>query len=178
MRAAAMSAEDKLTHMDGDRAAMVDVGAKKVTQRVAVARGFVTMAPETLAAIESRAIVKGEVLQVARLAGIMASKRTDELIPLCHTLGLDKLDVEFAFIDETTIAIQTTATCHGKTGVEMEAMVALSTAALTIYDMCKGIDRSLLIGDMHLWHKRGGKSGEFYHPDPPGPELGDAIAWR
>lgn len=178
MRAVAMSAHDELTHMDGDRAAMVDVGAKKTTKRVAIARGFVIMAPETRAAIEARAIVKGEVLQVARLAGIMASKRTDELIPLCHSLGLDKLDVEFAFIDETTLAIQTTATCHGKTGVEMEAMVALSTAALTIYDMCKGIDRSLLVRDMHLWHKRGGKSGEFYHPDPPGPVLGEAVAWR
>jgi cyclic pyranopterin monophosphate synthase len=153
----------KLTHFDakGD-AVMVDVAAKPVTERVAVAGGSIVMQPETLARIREGQIAKGDVLAVARLAGIMAAKKTGELIPLCHPIGLDGVSIDFA-LDETRAAVDITATCkvHGRTGVEMEAMCAVSVAALTIYDMCKAIDRGMRIGEVRLLRKSGGKSGDF-----------------
>jgi cyclic pyranopterin monophosphate synthase len=152
-----------LTHFDakGD-AVMVDVAAKPVTERAAVAGGAVAMKPETLARIREGKIAKGDVLAVARLAGIMAAKRTGDLIPLCHPIGLDAVSIEFS-LDEARSAVDITATCkvHGRTGVEMEAMCAVSVAALTIYDMCKAIDRGMRIGEVRLLRKSGGKSGDF-----------------
>jgi len=152
-----------LTHFDakGD-AVMVDVAAKPVTERVAVAGGSIAMKPETLARIREGQIAKGDVLAVARLAGILAAKKTGDLIPLCHPIGLDAVSLDFA-LDETRSAVDITATCkmHGRTGVEMEAMCAVSVAALTIYDMCKAIDRAMRIGKIRLLRKSGGKSGDF-----------------
>ncbi len=152
-----------LTHFDakGD-AVMVDVAAKPVTERVAVAGGSIVMRPETLARIRVGQIAKGDVLAVARLAGIMAAKKTGDLIPLCHPIGLDAVSLDFA-LDEARSAVDITATCkvHGRTGVEMEAMCAVSVAALTIYDMCKAIDRGMHIGEVRLLRKSGGKSGDF-----------------
>ena len=153
----------KLTHFDakGD-AVMVDVAAKPVTERVAIAGGSIVMQAETLKRIREGQIAKGDVLAVARLAGIMAAKRTGDLIPLCHPIGLDAVSIEFA-IDDARSAVDITATCkvHGRTGVEMEAMCAVSVAALTIYDMCKAIDRGMKIGEVRLLRKSGGKSGDF-----------------
>lgn len=153
----------KLTHFDakGD-AVMVDVAAKPVTERVAIAGGSIVMQAETLKRIREGQIAKGDVLAVARLAGIMAAKRTGDLIPLCHPIGLDAVSIEFA-IDDARSAVDVTATCkvHGRTGVEMEAMCAVSVAALTIYDMCKAIDRGMKIGEVRLLKKSGGKSGDF-----------------
>ncbi len=153
----------KLTHFDakGD-AVMVDVAAKPVTERIAVAGGSIVMQAETLKRIREGQIAKGDVLAVARLAGIMAAKRTGDLIPLCHPIGLDAVSIEFA-IDDARSAVDITATCkvHGRTGVEMEAMCAVSVAALTIYDMCKAIDRGMKIGEVRLLKKSGGKSGDF-----------------
>ncbi len=169
---------DDWTHVDasGD-AQMVDVGDKDVTQRRAVARGFVYMASETLDAIERAELDKGEVTQVARLAGIMGAKQTSELIPLCHLLPLDSVSVYFEILDdEGALAIEAAARTSAKTGVEMEALTAVSIAALTVYDMCKGRDRTLSIGDIHVIDKRGGQSGAFEHPDPPGPALASSLA--
>ncbi len=153
----------KLTHFDakGD-AVMVDVAAKPVTERVAVAGGSIVMQAETLKRIREGQIAKGDVLAVARLAGIMAAKKTGDLIPLCHPIGLDAVSIEFA-LDDARSAVDIAATCkvHGRTGVEMEAMCAVSVAALTIYDMCKAIDRGMKIGEVRLLRKSGGKSGEF-----------------
>lgn len=153
----------KLTHFDakGD-AVMVDVAAKPVTERVAVAGGSIVMQAETLKRIREGQIAKGDVLAVARLAGIMAAKKTGDLIPLCHPIGLDAVSIEFA-LDDPRSAVDITATCkvHGRTGVEMEAICAVSVAALTIYDMCKAIDRGMRIGEIRLLRKSGGKSGEF-----------------
>lgn len=152
-----------LTHFDakGD-AVMVDVSAKPVTDRIAVAGGSITMQPDTLARIKQGQIAKGDVLAVARLAGIMAAKRTGDLIPLCHPLGLDGVSLDFT-LDEQRSAVDIQATCrvHGRTGIEMEALTAVSIAALTIYDMCKAIDRAMRIGDIRLLRKSGGKSGDF-----------------
>ena len=153
----------RLTHLDDEgRAAMVDVSAKDETERTATAKGSVTMAPETLALIQSGGIPKGDVLTVARLAGIMAAKRTPELIPLCHPLMLTSIKVELT-TDAARSAVDIEASCKlsGKTGVEMEALTAVSVAALTIYDMCKAVDRAMRIGDIRLTHKSGGKSGRF-----------------
>lgn len=150
-----------LTHLGDDGAArMVDVGRKEETHRVAIASGLITMSPEALSAIKDGDAPKGDVLGAARIAGIMAAKRTGELIPLCHPLGLEGVTVEFTFADD---AIRTTATVSltGKTGVEMEAMVAVSTALLTIYDMAKAIDKGMVIGNICLIEKRGGKSGTW-----------------
>ncbi len=140
---------------------MVDVGAKPVTQRLARARGQVLMEPETLRLITQREVAKGDVLEVARIAGIMAAKRTGELIPLCHPIGLDSVSITFAQPDEKTLAIEATAQVHAKTGVEMEALTAVSVAALTVYDMCKSVDRSMTIEDVCLVEKKGGKSGHY-----------------
>lgn len=140
---------------------MVDVGAKEITARRAVAATRVVMSPETLKLITNRQISKGDVFEVARLAGIMAAKMTPGLIPLCHSLGLDSVEVNFAVLDERTLEIRATAAVHGKTGVEMEAMTAVSVAGLTIYDMCKAVDRAMTIGPTCLLEKSGGKSGHF-----------------
>ena len=152
-----------LTHTDLEgRARMVDVGDKAETDRVAVAGARVVMRPETLARIQAGDVAKGDVLAVARLAGIMAAKRTAELIPLCHPLALTSVAVDLACVPEGS-AVEITATCRlkGRTGVEMEALTAASVAALTIYDMCKGIDRAMTVTDLRLLRKSGGKSGDY-----------------
>ena len=153
----------RLTHLDDEgKAAMVDVSAKPETGRVATAKGSVIVAPETLKLVMEGGVKKGDVLSVARLAGIMGAKKTSELIPLCHPLALDHVAVELT-CDPDRNAIDIAATCRttGKTGVEMEALTALSVAALTIYDMCKAVDRGMRITDIRLTHKSGGKSGTF-----------------
>ncbi|MEX0718338.1 MAG: cyclic pyranopterin monophosphate synthase MoaC [Planctomycetaceae bacterium] len=151
-----------LTHFDESGAPrMVDVGGKTASDRAARAVGYVNAAPETIAVIRDRALAKGDVLQVARLAGIMAAKRTADLIPLCHPLGLDRVEVALEIADERTIRIEATVAVHARTGVEMEALTAVSVAALTVYDMCKSIDRGLTIGPIGLAEKSGGRSGHF-----------------
>lgn len=150
------------THFDENGASrMVDVGEKPVTHRTAKAEGCVLMMPETLRLIKDRRNAKGDVLEVARLAGIMATKRTDELIPLCHSLGLDSATVDFSFPDEKTVHIESLVSVTGKTGVEMEALTAVSVAALTIYDMCKAVDRNMEIQSVRLLEKTGGRSGHY-----------------
>lgn len=154
-----------LTHFDDSGASrMVDVGAKPVSQRLARAEGIVSMQPETLTLIRDRKMSKGDVLEVARLAGIMATKRTDELIPLCHSLGLDSATIDFEIIDERRIRIEATVQVQGRTGVEMEALTAVSITALTIYDMCKAVDRAMQIDGIRLLEKSGGKSGHYVAP--------------
>jgi len=151
------------SHFDSEgRAVMVDVSGKDETDRVAVAEGSVVMQPETLRLIREGQVKKGDVLAVARLAGIMAAKRTPDLIPLCHPLALTSVTVDLT-LDEKRSAVDIRATCRlmGRTGVEMEAMTAVSVAALTIYDMCKAVDRGMLISDIRLTHKSGGKSGTY-----------------
>jgi cyclic pyranopterin phosphate synthase len=151
----------KLTHTDDEgRAKMVDVGEKPVTARTATASGFVRMAASTLEAIREQRTPKGDPLEVARLAGIMAAKRTSELIPLCHNLPLTHADVQLGLRSDG-IAITATARTEGKTGVEMEALTAASVAALTIYDMCKAIDKAMVITDIRLELKSGGRSGDY-----------------
>lgn len=153
----------KLTHFDAEgRAVMVDVSAKDETARTATAGATVVMAKETLALILSGGHKKGDVLGVARLAGIMAAKRTPDLIPLCHPLPLASVDVDLV-PDPARNAVDIKATCKltGRTGVEMEALTAASVAALTVYDMCKAVDRGMRITDLRLLHKSGGKSGTF-----------------
>jgi cyclic pyranopterin phosphate synthase len=140
---------------------MVDVGDKGVTRRTALASGFVGMSKTTLSAIQAHQTPKGDPLETARLAGIMAAKRTSELIPLCHPLALDHVDVQID-IKVDGVAIVASATTNGKTGVEMEALVATSVAALTIYDMCKALDKGMVISDIRLESKTGGKSGDFH----------------
>lgn len=154
---------NELTHFDGQgNARMVDVGAKSETERVAIAKGSIYMAPETLALIEQGRVKKGDVLAVAQLAGIMGAKRTPDLIPLCHPLALSNVTVELS-CDRARSAVDITATCKltGRTGVEMEALTAVSVAALTVYDMCKAADRTMRIDGIRLFHKSGGKSGVF-----------------
>ncbi|HEY0981338.1 cyclic pyranopterin monophosphate synthase MoaC [Schlesneria sp.] len=140
---------------------MVDVGAKGVTLRLARAENIVTMKPETLRLILERRVAKGDVFEVARLAGIMATKRTADLIPLCHPLGIDGVDVSISEVDECRVKIEATVRVTGKTGVEMEALTAVTVAGLTIYDMCKSVDRSMTLGPARLLEKLGGKSGHF-----------------
>jgi cyclic pyranopterin phosphate synthase len=152
-----------LSHFDRrGNAHMVDVGAKDVTERVAVARASVLMQAATLKLIQDKKAAKGDVLAVAQLAGIMAAKRTADLIPLCHPLSLSSVDVKLSF-DAERHAVDIEATCklEGRTGVEMEALTAASVAALTVYDMCKAVDRGMVISDVKLLHKSGGKSGTF-----------------
>jgi cyclic pyranopterin monophosphate synthase len=154
---------NQLTHLDErGHAAMVDVGDKAVTTRTAIAQGAVQMHPTTLAAIRDGTVPKGDVLAAARIAGIMAAKRTPDLIPLCHTLLLTKVTVDFT-IDEPGSRVWITATvrCRGQTGVEMEALTAVSVAALTIYDMAKALEKTMVIGDIRLLEKQGGKSGDW-----------------
>ncbi|HEU5321858.1 MAG TPA: cyclic pyranopterin monophosphate synthase MoaC [Methylomirabilota bacterium] len=153
----------RLTHFDKEgKAAMVDVGAKPESERVAVARGRVTMKPETLALVKAGQMGKGDVLAVARLAGIMAAKRTAELIPLCPPLALTSVAVDLT-LDEagSAVEIEARVALTGRTGVEMEALTAVSVAALTVYDMCKSADRSMTLSDIRLVHKSGGKSGTY-----------------
>ena len=158
---------DQLTHLDEQgNAAMVDVSDKDVTSRQAIACGEVRMLPSTLAAIRDGDVPKGDVLAAARIAGIMAAKRTPELIPLCHTLLLSKATVDFE-IDEAQSRVLITATvrCKGQTGVEMEALTAVSVAALTIYDMAKALEKTMVIGEIKLVEKLGGKSGTWQRID-------------
>lgn len=150
-----------LSHVDASgRVRMVDVGGKPETERTAVAEGFIRMSPEALRAVRSRRVKKGDPLQTARLAGIMAAKRTSELIPLCHPLALSHVDVELEAARQG-YAIRATVSTVGRTGVEMEALVAVSTAALTLYDMVKAVDRTMVIGPVQLVEKRGGRSGHY-----------------
>tara|TARA_A100001015_G_scaffold318767_1_gene439628 strand:+ start:1941 stop:2420 length:480 start_codon:yes stop_codon:yes gene_type:complete len=154
---------DNLTHFTEDgRPQMVDVAEKANTNRIAIAKGAVNMAGETLARITQGTIKKGDVLSVAQLAGIMGAKHTASLIPLCHPLSLSHVDVKIVINDDTQ-SLDITSECRleGKTGVEMEALTAVSVAALTIYDMCKAIDRTMSISNIRLTHKSGGKSGLF-----------------
>lgn len=156
----------ELTHFDEDGASrMVDVGGKAITVRTATASGLVRMQPATLSLIRNRGTAKGDVLEVARLAGIMAAKRTDELIPLCHSLPLDGVTVDFSYPDESSVAISATVRITARTGVEMEALTAVSVAALTIYDMCKAVDRGMTIERIQLEEKTGGRSGTFRRED-------------
>ena len=156
----------KLTHLDETGAAsMVDVGSKPATNRTATATGRITMSAAALTAIRSGDAPKGDVLSTARIAGIMAAKKTAELIPLCHPLGLDSILVEFEF-EADGIRATATASLVGKTGVEMEAMTAASVSLLTIYDMGKALDKSMVIGGIHLLKKSGGKSGDWSSNDP------------
>jgi cyclic pyranopterin phosphate synthase len=158
-----------LTHFDEQGASrMVDVSAKDVTARMARARGLVRMAPETLALILDRKMAKGDVFEVARLAGIMAAKRTGDLIPLCHPLGIDSVSVSFEPIDPGTLQIEATVKVEARTGVEMEAMTAVCIAALTVYDMCKAVDRGLTIDQVRLEEKTGGRRG-LYRRDAGAP---------
>jgi len=153
----------RLTHFDAEgKAAMVDVSDKAESERSATATGSVIMQPETLALIAAGGVGKGDVLSVARLAGIMGAKRTPDLIPLCHPLALASVAVDLS-VDAARNAVDITATCKlkGRTGVEMEALTAVAVAALTVYDMCKAVDRGMRITDIRLIHKSGGKSGTY-----------------
>ncbi len=154
-----------LTHLDeSGRARMVDVGAKPTTARSATALGTIALSPAALAAIRDGAAPKGDVLAAARIAGIMGAKKTAELIPLCHPLALDAMTLDFAFV-ECTVEATATVSLTGRTGVEMEAMTAISIALLTIYDMAKALDKAMVIGPIRLIEKRGGKSGDWFAPD-------------
>ncbi len=153
----------KLTHFDKQgKARMVDVSGKAPTLREAVAGGSITMKPETLRLVKNGKMAKGDVLGIARVAGIMAAKKTPELVPLCHTLNITSVNIDFE-IDETQnrIGIKATVKVGGQTGVEMEALTATTVAALTIYDMCKAVDKGMIISDIMLLEKRGGKSGKY-----------------
>ena len=152
---------DKLTHLDDEgRVAMVDTSTKDVTARRAVASGRVLMSPETVAAVREQRTPKGDPLETARLAGIMAAKRTAELIPLCHPLPLTHIDVR-AEVQEAGVFLEATVATQAQTGVEMEALTAVAVAALTVYDMCKALDKSMTITDVRLEAKTGGKSGDY-----------------
>jgi cyclic pyranopterin phosphate synthase len=156
-------------------AQMVDVGQKDVTERRAVARGFVYMEESTARAIAGGEVSKGEVGQVGRIAGIMGAKKTPDLIPMCHPIGLEDVAVRiYPRPEDGAVEIVAETAATAKTGVEMEALTAVSTAALTVYDMCKSADRSMHVGDIHVVDKQGGASGRFAHPDPPGlPSVDD-----
>jgi cyclic pyranopterin monophosphate synthase len=153
----------RFTHFDKDgKARMVDVSGKPATEREAVARGFVSMKKSTLELIKDSKVSKGDVLGVARVAGIMAAKKTSELIPMCHPLNIASVKIDFDIdVKDSKIYIESRAKVTGNTGVEMEALTAVSVAALTIYDMCKAVDREMIISDIMLLEKRGGKSGVF-----------------
>jgi len=152
----------RLSHVDArGRARMVDVSDKAVTEREAVAAGVIRMQPRTLRLIRAGKIAKGEVLAVARVAGIMAAKRTAELIPMCHPLPIQVAGVDFSVTAPGTLAIEARVKVTGKTGVEMEALTAVSAAALTVYDMCKAVDRGMVIGEICVMEKRGGRTGEY-----------------
>jgi cyclic pyranopterin phosphate synthase len=171
--------ENKLTHFDADgKAIMVEVGEKTPSRRVAVARGEVRMQETTLSRILDRRVEKGDVFAIARIAGIMAAKKTPELIPLCHPLLLTSVALEFTpFPGEGRVEIEATVKLTGTTGVEMEALTAVSVAALTIYDMCKAVDKAMVLGAIRLEEKQGGKSGVYKRPQSLTPQQvgsGDA----
>jgi cyclic pyranopterin phosphate synthase len=153
----------KLSHLDArGRVRMVDVGAKPLTRREAVARGRVFMHRDTLALLRERRAPKGDVLTTAHLAGVLAAKRTAELIPLAHSLPLDSVEIGFTLDDDTTsVGIESRVRNRGRTGCEMEALTAVTVAALTLYDMLKAVDRGMVMGEFALWQKRGGKSGTY-----------------
>ncbi|MBM3582978.1 MAG: cyclic pyranopterin monophosphate synthase MoaC [Alphaproteobacteria bacterium] len=154
----------RFSHLDEHgRAVMVDVSAKAATERIAVARGRVVMRPETAALIAGHGVAKGDVLATARIAGIMAAKRTAEIIPLCHPLALASVKVELA-VETDAVTIEATCKVTGPTGVEMEALTAVAAAALTVYDMCKAVDRDMTIEAVQLVHKSGGRSGTYDRP--------------
>ncbi len=157
----------EFTHFDADgNARMVDVGKKNETERVATASGRITLSQEAYDLVKSGSMAKGDVLGVARVAGIMAAKKVDSLIPLCHPLLISKINVDFVCCDEQNqIEIVATVGIAGKTGVEMEALTAVSVTALTIYDMCKAVDKAMVISDICLQKKTGGKSGTFIRPE-------------
>lgn len=157
----------KLSHLDEQgRARMVDVSEKEVTSRIAVARGTIHMAAETLALIRQGKVEKGDVFSVARVAGIMAAKKTSELIPMCHPLNISSVEIELLPENEPPrVDIKASVRVSGKTGVEMEAMTAVAAAGLTIYDMCKAVDREMTIDEIRLVKKSGGKSGTFERKD-------------
>ncbi len=156
----------ELTHVNANgEARMVDVGAKADTERVAVATGGVRMLPATLDKIKAMQVKKGDVLATARIAGIMAAKKTPDLIPLCHTLLITEVAVDFEYVGNDYIRATATVKCTGKTGVEMEALTAVSAACLTIYDMCKAVDRGMTIESVRLERKSGGKSGLWKRGD-------------
>jgi cyclic pyranopterin phosphate synthase len=159
--------EQIFTHFDQKgNAVMVDVGVKAVTSRIALASGKITMNKKAYDAVKTGRTSKGDVLGVARVAGIMAAKKVPDLIPLTHPLLVDKVNVDFIFHDENSmIEIRAMVGIHGKTGVEMEALTAVSVAALTVYDMCKAVDKTMVIGDICLLEKTGGKSGAFVRPE-------------
>lgn len=160
-------AMDGLTHFNSQgRANMVDVTHKDITKRVAVAKTVVRMQPETLKRIKEGGIAKGDVLAVAQVGGIMAAKKTSDWIPMCHPLALTGVDISFSDNDHEELYIQAAVYVTGKTGVEMEALTAVSAAALTVYDMCKAMDKGMEIGPTRLWEKQGGKSGEYKREEP------------
>ena len=161
-----MTSSSALTHFDGQgQAHMVDVAAKAATHRVAIAQGRIVMNPATLSIILEGSAKKGDVLGIARIAGIMAAKKTSELIPLCHPLALTRVAVDFASdIESSSISCRATVETVGPTGVEMEALTAVQVALLTIYDMCKAVDRAMVISDVRVLEKHGGKSGSFVNP--------------
>ena len=167
-----------LTHFDESGASrMVDVSGKDVTLRTARASGRVRMLPATLTLVRDRRVVKGDVLEVARLAGIMAAKRTGELIPLCHPLGLDSVELALTAVEPDTILIEAIVKVLGRTGVEMEALTAVSVAALTVYDMCKSADRGMTIVQIQLEEKEGGRRGPYRRSEAPAPKAsGTALA--
>ncbi len=158
------TSENRFTHFDAEgNAVMVDVSAKDSTSRTATARGRVVMQRETLLKIQQGSFKKGDVLAVAQLAGIMAAKKTPDLIPLCHPLALSSVKVNLTLNDaENAVEIEATCKITGQTGVEMEALTAVSVAALTVYDMCKAVDKGMVIDAIHLVHKAGGKSGDYH----------------
>ncbi|HID70323.1 MAG TPA: cyclic pyranopterin monophosphate synthase MoaC [Desulfobacterales bacterium] len=159
--------QSPLTHFDADgNAIMVDVSKKAETVRVATASGRITLSREAYDLVKSGSMAKGDVLGVARVAGIMAAKKVDSLIPLCHPLAVTKITIDFSYLDDSCqIEIEAVVGITGKTGVEMEALTAVSIAALTIYDMCKAVDKAMVISDICLKKKTGGKSGTFIRPE-------------
>lgn len=166
-----------LTHFDDSGASrIVDVGGKAETARTAVASALVRMRPTTLALIRNKEMAKGDLLEVARLAGIMGAKKTADLIPLCHPLPLTSIEIAFEFTSDSTLRVKATAKVFARTGVEMEALTAVSVAALTVYDMAKAVDRGMTIEQIRLETKTGGKSGDFHHPDSPPPPADPAGA--
>ena len=159
--------DQELTHFDDQGASrMVHVGSKPITARLARASACVQMEAATLRLVRDRQLAKGDVLEVARLAGIMAAKQTGSLIPLCHPLPLEAISVSFSFPDESTVRLEAVVRVTAKTGVEMEALTAVSVAALTIYDMCKSVDRGMSIQRIQLEEKAGGRSGHFLRQEP------------
>lgn len=157
--------DEKMTHLDASgKAHMVDVGAKPISRRQAVATACVQLNSLAADAIRANSVRKGDVLGVARLAGIGGAKRTDELIPLCHSVPLDSVDIQFEWLTETCLQLTSTSAATGRTGVEMEAMVACSCAALAIYDMCKSLDKSITIQQIQLVSKSGGVRGDYTRP--------------